>query len=431
MNKKLGLAVAGAVMALSSAAQAGITIPAGEWTLDIGGVVNAYYTTSRVSGDFEDGNVATDGATLGGTSATGRGTETAITTGLLPNYLIVSGKSRQNDLDVGFTISMNPGASRNNSGQQSAQQENRQAFLTIGDASWGSVKLGKDLGVYAGEAILHDMTLLGVGSGAAFLSGNTTTLGRIGTGFIYADWKAQITYTSPNWNGFEFKFGVSNPWNAIAANATDPNSLDASGAVANTRPWGTFNSAVSNGRGGNTPAFEGQVSYALPNGGKVWASGFTQRVRGLNGDEATDESKTARAFDIGANVNLGQASLTAYVSNGHGSGTTVLLRDGFDRYGKSRSSTDWYLQGTYVLPTSTKLGVSYGKSWLKGTNDDDFDRYENRMWTVGAYHPITKSVNLVAEYSDVRTTLGNWSAAEGAKLTGSTKTMSLGAILFF
>ena len=36
MNKKLGLAVAGALLAASASAQAGITIPAGDWTLDIG-----------------------------------------------------------------------------------------------------------------------------------------------------------------------------------------------------------------------------------------------------------------------------------------------------------------------------------------------------------------------------------------------------------
>ena len=42
---------------------------------------------------------------------------------------------------------------------------NRQAFITFGDASWGSVKVGKDLGIFAGDAILTDMTLLGVGGG--------------------------------------------------------------------------------------------------------------------------------------------------------------------------------------------------------------------------------------------------------------------------
>ena len=59
---------------------------------------------------------------------------------MLPNYLAVSGKTRQNDLDVGFTISINPGASTTSAGKQSAQQENRQAFVTFGDASWGSIK---------------------------------------------------------------------------------------------------------------------------------------------------------------------------------------------------------------------------------------------------------------------------------------------------
>jgi hypothetical protein len=67
----------------------------------------------------------------------------------------VSGKTRQNDLDVGFTI-YQPRCIYNSSrtGFQGVQQENRQAFLTFGDASWGSIKLGKDLGIYASDAIL-------------------------------------------------------------------------------------------------------------------------------------------------------------------------------------------------------------------------------------------------------------------------------------
>ena len=126
--------------------------------MDIGGVVNAYYTHTSFSGDD-----ATAGERGNGDSVAN------ITTGLLPNYLAVSGKTRQNDLDVAFTISINPGASTKNAGIQSAQQENRQAFLTFGDKSWGSIKLGKDLGIYASDAILNDMTLLGVGSAAGGL----------------------------------------------------------------------------------------------------------------------------------------------------------------------------------------------------------------------------------------------------------------------
>jgi len=45
MNKNIKLAVAGAVLAMSaSAAHAGIIIPAGEWTLDVNGNVNAFAT---------------------------------------------------------------------------------------------------------------------------------------------------------------------------------------------------------------------------------------------------------------------------------------------------------------------------------------------------------------------------------------------------
>jgi hypothetical protein len=47
------------------------------------------------------------------------------------------------------------------------------------------------------------------------------------------------------------------------------------------------------------------------------------------------------------------------------------------------------------------------------------------MWVVGVYHPITKHLNLVAEYSDAETTV------KGADSKGTAKTMSLGAILFF
>jgi predicted porin len=420
MNKKLGLAVAGAILALSSTANAGITIPAGDWTLDVGGVVNAYYTSTRQTGDFKGGS----GNVLGGSNASNNGTESNITTGLLPNYLSVSGKSRQNDLDIAFTISINPGASTTRAGIQGSNQENRQAFLTIGDASWGSVKLGKDLGIYASDAILNDMTLLGVGSGAGLLAGNTTTLGRIGTGFMYADWKSQIAYTSPNWNGFQFTAGVTQAWNATYANQF---SSDAVMAAVNP-----FGSATSTGRGGAAPAVEAKASYSWTGdvAGKVWVSAIQQKVSGLkNGDLERIGSDSAMGWDVGANVNAAGFGLTGYYGQGKGMGTTLQLRDGFDNNGKRRDSRDYYVQATYALPTATKLGVSYGRSKLEGNSSETVgliaggQDYENTMWTVGAYHPLTKSMNLVAEYSDVKTEIAN--------LDGKSKTVSLGAILFF
>jgi len=434
MKTTIKLAVASALVAAASSANAGIIIPAGDWTLDIGGVVNAYYTSTRFSGD------AGGTAPLGLGSGDGDSTSN-ITTGLLPNYLSVSGKTRQNDLDVGFTISINPGASTTGAGKQDSHQENRQAFLTFGDKSWGSIKLGKDLGIYASDAILNDMTLLGVGSGAGSLAGNTTTLGRIGSGFMYADWKSQVAYTSPNWNGFQFTAGVTQAWNASTSGFT-PGTAP-SGFVVN---YGSANSA----RGGNSPAFEGKASYEWAGdvAGKVWVSGISQRVKDLSYTAFTFAPFTAAApvdvgsdravaWDIGANVNVAGFGLTAYYGDGKGIGQTLQLRNGFDAEGKRRDSDQWYLQATYTIPgVGTKLGASYGESTLDATSFDKSFGYKetkDSMWTIGAYHPLTKHLNLVAEYSeserDNKYAAGSTLAALDSK--GEAKTISLGAILFF
>ncbi|MEQ1767060.1 MAG: porin, partial [Methylotenera sp.] len=210
MNNTIKLAVASALLAAASSANAGISIPAGDWTLDIGGNVNAYYSYNKGESSANNASSAAGAITFGENGA-GEDVNTTITTGLLPSFLSFSGKTRQNDLDVGFTISIQPGIAVGDS-LNSAGQENRQSFLTFGDKSWGTIKAGRDLGIFASTAILSDITLLGVGGAGGNVAG-TTTLGGIGSGYLYADWKAQISYASPNWNGFSFAVGVTQPWN--------------------------------------------------------------------------------------------------------------------------------------------------------------------------------------------------------------------------
>ena len=337
-----------------------------------------------------------------------------MTTGLLPNYLSVSGTTRQNDLDVAFTISINPGSSTTGSLIQNGNgnnQENRQAFLTFGDKSWGSVKVGKDLGIFASDAILNDMTLLGVGAGAGALAGNTTTLGRIGTGFMYADWKAQIAYTTPNFNGFQATAGITQAWNA--------------GSSAGF-------SGISTGRGGASPAFEAKASYSFAANdvtGKVWVSGISQELKGIQAIGVVDGSENAWATDIGANVNVAGFGLTGYYYTGEGIGQTGQFLDGISIFGQKRDSEGGYVQATYVLPTKTKLGVSWGESVLdaKGAERNAVNDVTDSMWVAGVYHPLTKHLNLVAEYSSSeREVQGNAVDTRGRAHTGS-----LGAILFF
>ena len=396
MNNKIKLAVAGAVLASASVANAGITWDAGEWTVDMNGNVNAY----AIINDSSDTTQAVGALT---NTKSNDDTAASINTGLLPSWLGFTATTRQNDVDTSVTISFQPGASTTSALSGGGGTENRQAFLTFGDASWGSVKVGKDLGLFGSTAILNDMTLLGVGSqglvGTA--GGTTTTLGRIGTGFIYADWNGQITYTTPNMNGLSVSVGVFQPWNATA-----------SGAVSATSSGST-----------DQFGFQGQGSYSWTGdfAGKVWAGFFSQEVTG-----GLDEDR-AQAFEAGISTTISNINLVAYAYSGEGIGTTAMLRDGFDATGKMRDSDGGYVQATYVIPTGTKLGVSYGISNLDDNAADAGDSLveENSMLTVGAYHPLTKHLNLVAEYSLVE------AEAHDTVSDSESNIFSVGAILFF
>jgi predicted porin len=398
MNNKIKAAVAGAVLASASVANAGITWDAGEWTVDMNGNVNAF----AIINDSSDTEMA-----VGGLANTKSNDDTAasINTGLLPSWLGFTATTRQNDIDTSVTISFQPGASVTGGLGGGGAEEHRQAFLTFGDKSWGSVKVGKDLGIFGSTAILNDMTLLGVGSqglvGTA--GGTTTTLGRIGTGYIYADWNGQIAYTTPNMNGLSLTLGVMQPWNSTAS------------------------SAISDASSGSTDTFgfQGQGSYSWTGdfAGKVWAGFFQQEVTGLTGDASTD----ATAFEVGVSATVANINLVAYGYSGEGVGTTALLRDGFDATGSKRDSDGGYVQATYVIPTGTKLGVSWGTSKLDDNAADAGDSLvkENEMLTVGAYHPLTKHLNLVAEYSHVE------AKAHDTVSDAESDIFSVGAILFF
>jgi len=410
MNNKIKAAVAGAVLASASVANAGITWDAGEWTVDMNGNVNAF----AIFADNKDSGTAIQGG-LANTSAGASNSDNAsISTGLLPSWLGFTATTRQNDLDTSVTISFQPGAGGNQALQGGGNTENRQAFLTFGDKSWGSVKVGKDLGIFGSTAILNDMTLLGVGSNGAGTqhnggaTGTTTTLGGIGTGYLYADWKGQIAYTTPNMNGFALTAGITQPWNTTNLSTA---------------------SATSSG-GSDMYAVEAQASYSWTGdfAGKLWVGAFGQEVQNLTGANITGSTdEDASAFEAGISTSIMNIGLVGYAYSGEGVGTTGMLSDGFSNDGKSRDSDGGYVQATYVIPMGTKLGVSYGISKLDDNSTDAGLNLvkQNERVTVGAYHPLTKHLNLVAEWSNVQ------SESNGPESDLETNVVSVGAILFF
>jgi len=410
MNKNIKLAVAGAVLALSASANAGIIIPAGDWTLDVNGNVNAYANWSK----YDHASTITGGI-AGKKGTDGEDTTQGINTGLLPAWLGFTGTTRQNDTDVSFTISMQPNVSDNGSTGDGKTPLFRQSFITFGDKTWGSVKLGKDIGIFASDAILNDMTLLGVGSNANN-SGVSTTLGGIGTGYIYAAWKGQIAYTTPNMNGFQATVGITNPNQGLNRAV---GTLDG-----NTSLYGTLNQ--------DRFGLEGKASYSFSAdnfSGKLWVGGASYKVKqgtAANATAAQLKEFTASVADIGANINAGNAGLTAYYYTGEGVGTTLLLGNGYDSARGKRDSDGGYVQATYILPTKTKFGVAYGRSSLDLASGESTSALvkENERMTVGLYHPLTKHLNLVAEWNDIESKSHNG-------LKNQHNTGSLGAILFF
>jgi predicted porin len=406
MNKNIKLAVAGAVLALSATANAGIIIPAGDWTVDIGGNVNTFYAHTKYSGAAEAANTNT------------------IQTGLLPTALGIGAKTRQNDLDVAFQFSLFTGVNASSGDQLNGARvgENgglgynslniRQAYLSVGDKSWGTFKAGRDLGVYGSDAILSDMTLLGVGSNGG--ATGSSTLGRIGSGYIYADWLAQMTYTTPNFSGFEAAASVHETLGSI-----DNNNL----------------------------GFSGKASYSFAANdvnGKIWVGGTQRKLQTptsittvtlssgtlavANSGIAAATEYDARGYEVGGKFGFAGAEFVGYYYNGQNMDASVGIAPSTSQATTftERDNSGGYVQATYVLPIKTKVGASWGKNLREKVGAELRDG-EREAWIVGAYHPLTKHLNLVAEYNHLTT-----EALTGASnFEGKAKTMSLGAILFF
>jgi len=459
MNKKINLAVASAALALgATAANAGIVIPAGDWTLDVNGNVNAFM-------NFNDADAA-KGSTLTGNIANGQdglgeSDSQGINTGLLPSWLGFTGTTRQNNTDVSFTISFQPNASDNSAAGDNKTPLNRQSYLSFGDKSWGSIKLGKDIGIFASGAILNDMTLLGVGSAATGRSGGATTLGGIGTGYVYAAWKGQATYTTPNMGGFQAKIGLMNPNNIPDAstaattrtytttNATLNSTSTATGSysthslasisvtivsvstvTSTTTATDTVTGAASSAVNQDRFGIEAEASYSWTGdvAGKVWVSGASYDVTRIKGStSATQQNYDITAFDVGASISSGNFGLVGYYYDGEGLGTTLFGSNGVTADAKERDSDGGYVQATYVIPTGTKLGLAYGVSNLDVASGETNATLveENERWTVGAYHPLTKHLNLVAEYNSTEST------GQTSSNAMENDSISLGAILFF
>ncbi len=272
----------------------------------------------------------------------------------------------------------------------------RQVYMTVGNEKMGTVKAGRDFGLFGFDAVIGDMSLQGTGASFASAGPGHTTLGGLGYGYVYTDRLAQINWTSPKKNGVEATLGVFNP-------------LD-----------GQESNGKSTGDGGQ-PGLHGKISYDVDNGNGVKthlsASALNQKVKLSNG-----QKPSIQGTDVFARVDINKASLAGGYFQGEGMDTLGIggiVFPGFSSTtGEAEKAKGYMAQASYKL-NKTKLGVNYAQS--KQTN---LTKVKNDKVTLGAYHSLTDNLTLVGEVSQQKSELDG-------KGTDKSGTVAVGAMFSF
>lgn len=382
----------------------GVGFKAGDVKFQVSGNVNAFSTYEDISDDLP---------IAGGLVATGGDNEFAVRNGLLPNALTFDISTVQEGIDVRAKIGLFPGT--NNLNSATAVNANgggsnislgtpgidaRQGFLEFGTAEAGKLKLGRDIGLFGQSAIFNDFGIFGVGAPLGSAAPANTSLGRIGLGYIYADFVPQITYTSPDLGGLTAALSFQQPYDAVA-----------------------FSGIGVGASGDDLPQVQGQLTYGADFGGvdtTLW-SGFTTTAY-----EVGDDTERGYGLEAGGKFNLGNFGLLAYGYYGDGLGTTAIGFDALGPNGETRESFGGYIQGTYAITDRTTLGASYGVSFLDEASGESSPNLieSNSSANIGLRYKLTPWITLQGEY-----TYTEAEAQDGRSI--SNNAFTAGSILFF
>ena len=364
MKRSAWLLGAMAIAAAASPASAQLTMQMSNgWTFSFAGNVNifAQYQTTSASGN-------TGGAPLTLVPA-GKLQGFYYGTGLLPAFATFSANGKEGNTDLGVHFGFAPQVQCGGGAHDcfGAQIDMRQVFLTIG-GTWGTLTAGKELGVFQRQNILNDQTLFGVGGPvgsliAPAIAPGGTTLGRIGWGYIYPNFIAQMTYTTPGGRPGSLSIGLM-----------DPSTFGAYGVH-------------------NTPRVEAEGSWKSGNI-LVFASGTLQNSKTAASGPST--SKTAYGLAGGATWKSPTFSVHGSGYYGRGLGTTLMFTLGPTDANGLTKSYGFYGQATFT-PTNSKatFAGSYGSSYLKASTGTG--KVENTLISGGVYYQATKSLKTVFE----------------------------------
>jgi hypothetical protein len=386
-----------ALAAFASRAEAQLSMQMSNgWSFTFAGNVNAFYVWDQAKGQTTPGTYETVAKNSG------------IGTGLLPAFATFEAKGKEGNTDLSAFFGFAPQVSAGNGTASyfGAQIDMRQVYLTVG-GKWGSILAGKQIGLYQRSNIVEDMTIYGLGPNclidAACIGGNRgTSLGRIGFGYEYTDFRPQITFTSAAGKKHSFSVGIFSP-------------LDYGAYTTQTLPR---LEADFNWKGGGKTTLYFDVS------------GFVQQAKDAVSTTSPlppfpqDPTKVSSVTPAGgaATVKVGFSRLTI-VGSGYYStaGCTLFMGNsivgggalGCDGVGTPdinnvshlRSGFGWYAQAVFATQGKWMFGASYGGNYLDQNTEDkaagtDVPAFKSRTAIIGQVtYKATKSLRGVLEYT--------------------------------
>lgn len=407
MKRKIIRIMLGVASLTTATATQAVTWQAGQWTLGIGGNINVYYAYTQCDND----DLEAGGLTLAGLACAGSLDEdgefddvNSVTNGLLPSSLNISAATTQSGWDISANVNVYYG-SNSNTALSFSTVDARQVYLTFGKEEIGTFRFGRDFGLFAYDAIINDMSLLGLGG--AFSQGDFghTSLGGLGFGYVYTDRLAQMNYTTPDFNGFQATIGIFNPLDGVAT-------VDGFPILVNTDS-------------GNDIGWHGKLGYTWGGevrGTAVEATASTAFLYQTMDVISAGEEADVFGWDIFAQVSFYDVSLLGYYYLAEGMSTLAiggLIFPGFDGLTGDEEEIEGYmLQATYSYG-NTKFGINWSYS-----EQNEVTEVENQKLTLGVYHNLTTNLALVGEFSYQTSDLDGVGEDE-------TSNINLGTILFF
>src|SRR2546421_1655201 len=191
--KRLAVLLVAVALLLPAAANAQLTMQMSNgWSFSFAGNVNAFWTFTKVSNSGPSNS--------------------SVRTGLLPAFATFEAKGKEAGMNLGVHFGFAPQIQNAGTHDQfGAQIDMRQVYLTFG-GQWGQILAGRELALFGRQNILNDQTLFGVGAvGVGGGGGGGTTLGRIGYGYLYPNFNAQVTYSSKPGTPAQLSIGLFQP----------------------------------------------------------------------------------------------------------------------------------------------------------------------------------------------------------------------------